>query len=84
MNIDPGFLSLSNLILASTKAYAHRIYLDKGIYAEVTLIYKDDQFNPLQWTYPDYREKTALDFFTKARVVLRERLIKHEGGVLKE
>lgn len=84
VNIDPGLLSLSNLILASTKGYAHRIYLDKGIYAEVTLIYRDNKFNPLRWTYPDYREGTALDFFTRARAVLKEKLIEHESGVLKE
>jgi hypothetical protein len=36
VNIDPGFITLSNLILASTKDFSHRIYIGKGIYAEVT------------------------------------------------
>jgi hypothetical protein len=84
VNIDPGLLSLSNLVLASTKDYSHRIYLDKGIYAEVTLIYKDHRFNPLRWTYPDYQEQTALDFFTKARDILREKLGELETGLSKE
>jgi len=74
INIDPGLLSLSNLILASTKNYSHRIYLGQGIYGEVTLIYKNNLFNSLEWTYPDYRERTALDFFSKARGILKERL----------
>ena len=74
INIDPGLLSLSNLILASAKNYSHRIYLGQGIYGEVTLIYKGDRFNPLEWTYPDYREKTALDFFSEARKILKDRL----------
>ncbi|KPJ72491.1 hypothetical protein AMJ52_06125 [candidate division TA06 bacterium DG_78] len=74
INVDPGLISMSNVILASTKNYSHRIYLGKGIYGEVTLIYKGHQFNPLEWTYPDYREKIALDFFTEAREMLKERL----------
>ncbi len=74
INIDPGLISLSNLILASTKNYSHRIYLDNGIYGEVTLIYKNKTFNPLAWTYPDYREKIAIDFFNKAREILKNRL----------
>ena len=77
INIDPGLLSLSNLILASTKNYSHRIYLGKGIYGEVTLIFKEHEFRLLEWTYPDYREKTALDFFSKAREMLKERLAAH-------
>uniref|UniRef100_A0A7V3VTR5 DUF4416 family protein n=1 Tax=candidate division WOR-3 bacterium TaxID=2052148 RepID=A0A7V3VTR5_UNCW3 len=71
INIDPGLVSLSNIILASTKNYSHRIYLGKGIYAEVTLIYKDHQFKTLEWTYPDYREEVALRFFDEARTVLK-------------
>ena len=74
VNIDPGFIAMSNLILASTKNYAHRIYLGKGIYAEVTLIFKNHRFLPLQWTYPDYKEKMALEFFLQAREILKEKL----------
>ena len=55
INIDPGYLDLSKLILASTKDFAHRIYLDKGIYAEITLCYQDKSFRSREWTYPDYR-----------------------------
>ncbi|MGQ9534687.1 MAG: DUF4416 family protein [bacterium] len=74
INIDPGLVSLNNIILASTKNYTHRIYLGKGIYAEVTLGYKQGQFRPFEWTYPDYQEKTALQFFTEARAILKKRL----------
>jgi hypothetical protein len=74
VNIDPGAVSLSNLILVSTKDYSHRIYLGRGIYAEVTLLYRQRQFVPLDWTYPDYREETALGFFAEAREVLKKKL----------
>ncbi len=75
VNIDPGYITESKLVLATTKNYSHRIYLKDGIYAEVTLIYRKKQgFESLQWTYPDYREKTALEFFNRVREEYREDL----------
>lgn len=54
VNIDPGYLTPFHLILATGKGYAHRPYLRKGIYADLTLIYRDKAFRSLEWTYPDY------------------------------
>ncbi len=66
-NLDPGLLSLHNFVLASTKDYAHRIYLGSGIHAELTLIYRSGRFEPLPWTYPDYRTPACLDFLARCR-----------------
>lgn len=65
INLDPGFLTLSNFVLVTTKNYGHRIYLKNGIYAEVTLIFRNKSFQALEWTYPDYRE--AISFFNEVR-----------------
>jgi hypothetical protein len=54
INIDPGYLCAEHLILATTKGYTHRPYLGAGIYADLTLIYRDGGFHPLEWTYADY------------------------------
>lgn len=67
INLDPGYLTLANLILASTKDFYHRIYLQHGIYAEVTLFYKHDKFENLPWTYPDYQTEDYKNFFVKVR-----------------
>lgn len=67
INLDPGILTLCKLVLATTKNYYHRIYLGKGIHAEVTLFYRHNNFQPLDWTYPDYRTDTALNFFKLVR-----------------
>ncbi|MCD6170228.1 MAG: DUF4416 family protein [Candidatus Latescibacteria bacterium] len=67
VNIDPGYLSLAQLVLASTKNYSHRIYLGGGIFAEVTLVYRHGGFQPLYWTYPDYRTELARQFFVRVR-----------------
>lgn len=66
-NIDPGYVTPSRLVLATTKDYSHRIYIGKGIYAEVTLIFRKGTWRPLEWTYPDYRTELALEFFGRVR-----------------
>ncbi|MFA4989269.1 MAG: DUF4416 family protein [Candidatus Omnitrophota bacterium] len=69
VNIDPGYLNLAKLVLASTKDYVHRIYLGKGIYAEITLFFQDKAFRPGQWTYPDYRSGDYLAIFNRIREI---------------
>jgi hypothetical protein len=69
VNLDPGYLTLSKFILATTKDYTHRIYLGKGIYAEVTLFYKDKGFKTWEWTYPDYRSNAYIEIFNRIRAL---------------
>ena len=74
VNIDPGYVDNSKLVLASTKNYYHRIYLGKGIYAEVTLFFKEKSFQQLPWTYPDYKTDASIDIFNKIREIYRNQL----------
>jgi hypothetical protein len=69
INIDPGYLNLAKLILASTKDYRHRIYLNQGIYAEVTLFYQDKSFQSREWTYPDYKTCEYGEIFNQVRKI---------------
>ena len=66
-NIDPGYLVHERFVLATGKNYTHRIYLDRGIYADLTLIYQKGAFRPLPWTYPDYSGENMLIFLQNAR-----------------
>ena len=75
VNIDPGTVSLANLVLASTKDFAHRIYLGEGIFAEVSMIYKDKAYRSLPWTYPDYQRLEVADFLLRVRSSLKEEII---------
>ena len=68
VNLDPGYLDGSKLVLATTKDRAHRIYLGRGIHAEVTLTWHRGAWRPTPWTYRDYQSEPYLAFFTKARV----------------
>ena len=74
INIDPGYITPANVILATTKDYSHRIYLSDGIYGEVTAIYKKAEVVKLPWSYPDYLSNPAKEFLLKARKNLIEQL----------
>jgi hypothetical protein len=74
VNLDPGIIEPSKLILATTKNYSHRIYIGKKMYAEVTLVFDKGNWRALKHTYPDYRQKCYFDFFIKVRTRLLEQL----------
>ena len=67
LNLDPGCLTLGKLVLASTKDFAHRVYLRDGIYAEVTLFYRHHRWEHHQFTFADYRREDYQRFFSACR-----------------
>jgi len=76
INLDPGYVTEAKVVLATTKDYTHRLYIGKGIYAEVTLRYvnKNRSFAPFDYTYLDYCSETYKTMFNKARDILRTAL----------
>jgi uncharacterized protein DUF4416 len=67
VNIDPGYLLLERFVLATGKNFAHRIYIGKEIYADLTLIFRKGQFESLPWTFPDYAGERVQTFLTRVR-----------------
>jgi hypothetical protein len=67
INADPGILSHERFVLATGKNFTHRIYLNNGIFADLTLIFTQGRFQELPWTYPDYKDKNILSFLEKVR-----------------
>jgi hypothetical protein len=80
INLDPGYVSLAKLVLATTKNHGHRIYLGQGIYAEVTLHYRKKTFRPWEWTYPDYASPPYIAIFNHIRELYLVQL--RQGGWL--
>ena len=73
LNLDPGYLTSAKLVLATTKDRDHRIYLGRGIFAEVTLHFQRGRgWQPRDWTYADYRSAEYHAFFDRCRQYLRE------------
>ena len=67
VNLDPGYISLCHLILATNKGFSHRPYLRDGVYADLTLMYKGKSFQPLEWTFPDYGTDEIIEIMNRLR-----------------
>lgn len=69
INIDPGYLTEAKLVLFSTKNNIHRIYINNGIFAEITLKYvsKQKTYMTFDYTYPDYKSHKLIEFFNSVR-----------------
>lgn len=74
VNIDPGYLTLSNVFLASCKEYFHRAYIGEGVYLENEYRFVARRYEPWDWTYPDYRSREYLDFFHGVRRLYAQQL----------
>ncbi|OQY26790.1 MAG: hypothetical protein B6244_12445 [Candidatus Cloacimonetes bacterium 4572_55] len=74
VNLDSGYLTLFSFILASTKNYAHRIYLKKNIYAELELTFRKKQFQIVPWTFLDYRTEEYQSVLMHIRKIYRAQI----------
>ena len=72
INIDPGYIDMAKLVLFSTKDYSHRVHIGNGIFAEVTLHYKNKHFDFWPWTYPDYKTREYARIFGIIRDIYRD------------
>jgi len=75
-NLDPGILSLERFVLATGKEYTHRIYLGRGVWADLTLIFQKGNWVSLPWTYPDYGGKRLKEILFSIRERYKEKLRK--------
>ena len=67
VNIDPGYICAAKLILATSKDYDHRTYLNRGIFADIHYRFRDGKFQINDWTYPDYQQPFIIEFFEEIR-----------------
>lgn len=74
INLDPGYVELPKMVLASTKNAGNRIYMSRGIYVESTLMYTHKTFHAWPWTYKDYQTEEYIAFFNKLRARYAEKL----------
>jgi hypothetical protein len=67
VNLDPGYLFRRKLVLASTKDHAHRVYLRDGIFAEITMVFRNEKWQCHEFTFPDFKSGRYDRFFKRVR-----------------
>jgi hypothetical protein len=81
VNLDPGILTRSSLIMATTKDFAHRVPLRDGIYAHVEVLFTRTSVRLFPWTYPDFRQEGYQNFLLEARRIYLHQIkrLEHPG-----
>lgn len=74
VNIDPGYLTASAVVMATAKDFAHRIPLAKGIYAHLEFLFTRTGVRTLDWTYPDLRREPPQAYFRAVREIYLRQL----------
>jgi len=72
VNVDPGLLTEESFILATGKNCSHRIYLGDGVFADLTLVFRQGEYRPLPWTYPDYASDEIRSLLGRIRERFRQ------------
>ena len=78
VNLDPGYVEESKLVLASMKNFSHRICLGRGVFAELTLMYRGGTWEAMPWTFPDFASRRYDGFLSDVRGSLRAAKRRHE------
>lgn len=79
INLDPGTMSIGNIVLATTKNRAHRIAIGNKLYAEVTLMYHHKGYESFSWTYADYKSRGVQDILLEMRRMYLSKFKEYEG-----
>lgn len=74
VNLDPGYMDTCKTVLASAKYNGQKIYVGKGIYADLTLYYEKGSFHPYPWSFPDFKSGQYSIPFLRIRELYKAQL----------
>ncbi|RPJ03325.1 MAG: DUF4416 family protein, partial [Spirochaetaceae bacterium] len=80
VNLDPGILDYDKFVLASAKYNGQKVYLDMGIWADLTLHYEKGKFDPYPWSFPDFKSRIYDGAFMEMRRLYKDRRKNKEPG----
>ena len=74
INIDIGYLDLFKVVLASFKGRSNKIYLDKGIWADMILYFENAQYQTFMWGFPDFKSGIYNDDLIQIRSMYKKQI----------
>jgi hypothetical protein len=74
INLDIGYLDHNKIVLASFKGAGQKIYLQKGVWADLVARFRSGRYSPFEWTFPDFRDgRFDQELLEIRRLYLRQR-----------
>ncbi len=80
VNLDPGYLDYDKIVLASAKYNWQKIYLDFGIYADLTLRYEKGKYLPFPWSFPDFKQGHYNETLLRIREIYKQQMKQLKSG----
>ena len=74
VNLDPGYMTLGQFFLVTTKDQRQRVYVRVGIFVEPKLYFEAGHFHAFDWTYRDYQSEKYIQYLEQVRSRLAFRL----------
>lgn len=74
INIDPGYIDLFKVVLASGKSGGQKVALSADVFAYPLLRFEKGKWIPFEWSFPDFREPTYHEDLLKVREELKKDL----------
>ena len=81
VNLDAGYLDHNKFLLASAKVAGQKVYLDKGIYADLSGRYKAGKYQPFEWSFPDFKDGRYDDELLAIRNIYMQQIKKFRSDV---
>lgn len=79
VNLDPGYLDLGKLVLASLKEAPDKTYVGRGVWAHTCLRFRDGRFTAPEHSFPDFRDGRFDAFMLEARKLYKSLIRGHSG-----
>jgi hypothetical protein len=74
INLDIGYLDHNKIVLASFKGAGQKIYMGKGVWADLIARYRSGRYQPFEWTFPDFKDGRYDRELNKMREIYRKQI----------
>lgn len=74
VNIDPGYIDLNKVVLATFKGGGCKVYIGEGVWIDIMLRYEKGKFQSFPWTFPDFAKSKYSEVLLSIRKIYKQQI----------